>query len=89
MLMFMSKRLQVLLEEEQFDEIRRLAKVEGVTVAAWVRRVLSEACSERPYETVRSKLAAVREAATYRFPTCDVDQMSAESTAGYLEDIDR
>jgi hypothetical protein len=81
--MGMSKRLQVLLPEDQFEEIRRLAQVEGVTVAAWVRRVLRDACREKPYDTVQAKLAAVREAATYNFPTCDLDQMLSEIAAGY------
>jgi hypothetical protein len=82
----MSKRLQVLLPEAQFDEIRRLAGVEGVTVAAWVRRVLDEACRERPYETVEAKLSAVREGAALAYPTGDIDQMLAEIASGYEQD---
>lgn len=78
----MSKRLQVLLPEEQYEELRRLAAVEGVTVAAWVRRVLTEACREKPYQRVEEKLAAVREAAKYSFPTADIDQMLEEIEAG-------
>lgn len=79
----MTKRLQVLLPDGQYEELRRIAEVEGVTVAAWVRRVLDEACRERPFETVDAKLAAVREAARYDYPTCDVDQMLREIAAGY------
>jgi hypothetical protein len=84
----MSKRLQVLLPEAQFDEIRRIASVEGVTVAAWVRRVLEEACRERPYETVEAKLAAVREGAALSYPTCDIEQMLGEIERGYEQDVD-
>lgn len=84
----MSKRLQVLLPVDQYDEIRRLAEVEGVTVAAWVRRVLREACRERPYETVEAKLSAVREASAHRFPAPGIERMLEESTAGYREDLD-
>ncbi len=85
-LVCMSKRLQVLLPEDQMEEIRRIATVEGVTVAAWVRRVLVDACRESPYETVEAKLAAVREAASYGFPTGDIDQMLSEIARGYEQD---
>ena len=78
----MSKRLQVLMPEAQYEELRRLAAVEGVTVAAWVRRILAEACREKPYQRVEEKLAAVREAATYSFPTADVDRMLDEIASG-------
>ncbi len=84
----MSKRLQVLFPDDQMREIRRVAKVEGVTVAAWVRRVLVDACREHPYETVEAKLAAVREGAAYSFPTADIDQMLSEIAQGYEQDIE-
>lgn len=83
----MSKRLQVLLPEEQYEELRRLASVDGVTVAEWVRRVLAEACRERPYETVEKKLAVVREAAEYDFPTADPNDMLEQIAAGRAGDL--
>ncbi len=82
-LIYMSKRLQVLLPEEQYEELRRIASVEGVTVAAWVRGVLEQACREKPYSRVEEKLAAVREAVTHTYPTADIDGMLDEIAAGY------
>ncbi len=77
----MTKRLQVLLPDDQYDGLQRVAAASGVTVAAFVRDVLADAVSCQPYEAVETKLACVREAATYSFPTGDVEQM--------LDEIDR
>ena len=53
----MSKRLQVVMSEDEFDEIREAADRDRVTVSAWVRRVLREARSE----VVGRAATAVRE----------------------------
>ena len=44
----MSKRLQVLLPDQEMTEIQRLARRERLTVGEWVRRVLREAREQRP-----------------------------------------
>jgi hypothetical protein len=49
----MSKRLQVLLSDNEMEELRRLAKCERLTVGEWVRRTLREARANRP--VVRSR----------------------------------
>ena len=79
----MSKRLQVLLEENDFAEIRRLAKRRNLTVAEWVREALRAARRETPQKDSAKKLAAVREAAKYAFPTSDIHTMLAEIERGY------
>ncbi len=78
----MTKSLHVLLPDDQYAELRRIAAIEGMTVAAWVRQVLATACRERPYETVEAKLLAVRDAASYGCPTADIGQMLDEIAAG-------
>jgi hypothetical protein len=79
----MSKRLQVLLPEEEMDEIRRLARREEVTVGEWVRRALREARARRPVQDSKRKLQAIRRAAEYSFPTADIKQMLQEIEQGY------
>lgn len=81
----MSKRLQVLLDEDEFDDIRRLAAQKGMTVSAWVRAVLRGARQEQPSGDAAKKLAAIRAAARHEFPTAGIDQMLAEIESGYLE----
>jgi hypothetical protein len=79
----MSKRLQVLLPDQEMADIQRLAKQERVTVGEWVRRVLLEARADRPATEPEKKLTAVRRAAEYSFPTADVKQMLTEIERGY------
>jgi hypothetical protein len=79
----MSKRLQVLLADQEMLDIRRLAKREPVTVGEWVRRALRKARAGRPAIGSESKLKAIRRAAEYSFPTADVKQMLSEIDRGY------
>lgn len=82
--MAMTKRLQVLLEDDELAEIQALAKRRRQTTAAFVRDALRAARQSRDYPTVESKLRALREAMSYEYPTADVDQMNAEIERGYL-----
>ncbi len=79
----MSKRLQVLLEEEELRAIGRLARARSLTVADWVRGALRMAQREEPRSSPERRLALVRSAARHRFPTADIDQMVAEIESGY------
>jgi len=83
-LMPMSQRLQVLLDETEFAEIRRIARRHHMTVAEWVRQALRAARRDEPATEPRRKLAAVREAAQYAYPTADIDVMLADIEHGYL-----
>lgn len=80
----MSHRLQVLLDETEFAEIRRIARRHRMTVAEWVRQALRAARRDEPVIDPRRKLAAVREATRYAYPTGDIDCMLAEIERGYL-----
>lgn len=79
----MSKRLQVLLPDQEMSEIQRLAKRERLAVGEWVRRVLREARKSRPAIEPETKLKAVRRAAAYSFPTAEIGQMLNEIELGY------
>ena len=79
----MSVRLQVLLDEADLARLRRVARKEGLTVSAWVRRVLMESAKRAPQGDVSRKLAAVRAAAKHSFPAPDIDTMLAEIERGY------
>jgi len=79
----MSKRLQVLLPDQEMSEIQRLAKRDHLTVGEWVRRVLREARVRRPIVDPEAKLRAVRRAAKHSFPTADIHEMLREIERGY------
>lgn len=78
----MSKRLQVLLPDHEFDEIRGLAGRERLTVAAWVRRALDDAKRRQSTGDPARKVAAIRAAADHAFPVDDIASMLAEIDRG-------
>lgn len=81
----MSKRLQVVLDEEELRDIQRVARSQHVTVAEWVRQALREARRRRASGDPQKKLAAVRAAVRHSFPTADIGQMLEEIEAGYTD----
>ena len=82
--MGMSKRLQVILKDPDYREIRRAACSKGLTVSEWVRQALAAARREAPSKSVEQKLAAIRAATLVNAPTADIEQMLAEIEQGYL-----
>ncbi len=80
----MSQRLQVLLDPQEFAELRRVARRHHMTVAEWVRQALRQARRAEPAGDPRRKLAAVRAAAGHDYPTADIAQLLAEIERGYL-----
>lgn len=80
----MSKRLQVILDDREYEAVRSVAEEHGMTVSAWVRATLLSARREKSSSDPARKLAAVRAAAQHSFPTGDIDEMLAEIEQGYL-----
>lgn len=80
----MSKRLQVVLGEEEYREIQRLARRHRTTVSEWVRQTLRQARRSEPVVDAGRKLDVVRAAALHEFPVVDIDQMLEEIERGYV-----
>lgn len=80
----MLQRLQVLLDEEEFEGVRHAAAARRVSVADWVRDAIRRARREQASASVDRKIAAIRAAARHNFPTADIDQMLEEIERGYL-----
>ena len=79
----MSKRLQVLLPDQEMREIQQFARREKVTVGEWVRRVLREARQLKPSGDPEAKLKALRRYVEFSYPTADIEQMNREIERGY------
>lgn len=79
----MSKRLQVMIPDEELREIQALARREKVSVAEWVRRALRGARQSQPRIDIQRKLEAVRSAIGFDFPIADIDRMLEEIESGY------
>jgi len=81
----MSKRLQVLLDEEEYLKVEELARNDRMTLSEWVRRALRRAGQQEPSVEAGRKLEAVRAAVRYEYPTADIEQMIREIEQGYIE----
>ena len=77
----MPKRLQVLLDEEEYKEIQDVARRQRMTLAEWVRQALRQARSDHP-GTVEAKLRVIADASRHEFPTADIEVMLREIEAG-------
>jgi hypothetical protein len=84
----MSKRLQVIVKDEEIEAYERAAKVQGVSLAEWVRRTLRNAEHDISRRERDRKLAVIEWAYNYpeRAPAPDIDQMNQEIEQGYLSD---
>jgi hypothetical protein len=80
----MSKRLQVVLSEDEWESFASVARREGHTLSAWVRESLRAARDLQPCGDASAKLDAIRAAAEHAFPTGDVATMEREIGEGYL-----
>lgn len=73
----MTKRLQVLLDDEEYQEIQGVARRQRLTLAEWVRQALRRARSDAP-GTVDSKLRVIAAVSRHSFPTADIEVMLRE-----------
>ncbi len=79
----MSKRLQVILDDEELQAIQRIAELKDMSVAEWVRQALRAARKGQSASDPADKIAAIRTAARNSFPTADIDEMLEQIAAGY------
>ena len=79
----MSKRLQVLLDEEELAALQEIARRNHMSLAEWVRQTLREARSQQPVRGAALKHQALRRAMEHEFPTADIDEMLAQIERGY------
>ncbi len=83
----MSKRLQVIVDDEEMSELREVAKRNRMSVAEWVRQALRAARRREPVHSRHSrekKLAALRTACEHAFPAGTIEEMLEEIGRGYL-----
>lgn len=79
----MSKRLQVLFDEDELAELQEIARQNHMTLAEWVRQALRDARTQKPERTAARKRQAVRKALEHEFPVADIDEMIQEIERGY------
>jgi hypothetical protein len=79
----MAKRLQVIVQDPEYRDIQRAARLRRMSIAEWVRQALVQARRREPSREVASKLEVIRAAARMDFPTADIDRMLDEIERGY------
>jgi hypothetical protein len=79
----MAKRLQVIVQDPEYRDIQRAARLRRMSIAEWVRQALVQARKREPSREVASKLEVIRAAARMEFPTADIDRMLEEIERGY------
>jgi hypothetical protein len=78
-----TKRLQVLLEDDELVEIKRAARRRRQSVAEWVRTALRQARDQDGGRPPAAKLQALREGSAHAFPAGSIDEMLEEIERGY------
>ena len=86
----MSKRLQVVVADEELERYTRTAEAAGLSMSEWARQALRAAEREYSSGDVEAKLAAIRKAVSYETGgrEVDIDTMLAETEAGRLAEIE-
>jgi hypothetical protein len=79
----MAKRLQVIVQDPEYRDIQRAARLRRVSIAEWVRQALVQARRSEPGREAASKLEVIRVAARMEFPTGNIDHMLEEIERGY------
>ncbi len=81
----MSKRLQVVVEDDEYKEIQDEAAKRRQTVSEYVRQGLREIRGMSPGRAdLKAKLDLLERTARYRFPAPGIKQMLAEIEKGRL-----
>jgi hypothetical protein len=86
----MSKRLQVVVGDDELARYEGIADAVGMSMSEWARQALRAAEREASSGDVEAKLAVIRKAVSHRSGgrEVDIDTMLAEGEAGRLADIE-
>jgi methylmalonyl-CoA mutase N-terminal domain/subunit len=83
----MAKRLQVIVQDPEYRDIQRAARLRRMSIAEWVRQALVQARRSEPAREAASKLDVIRRAAKMDFPTGNIDRMLEEIEQGYKSGV--
>lgn len=78
----MSKRLQVIMPDDEYRAIERAARQAGKPVASIVRETLRRGLAEQAGPSPEERIAAVLRFARYAGPTGDIEEILADIERG-------
>ena len=73
----------MVLNDDEFEELQRVARSEGSTVSDLVRRALRQSRNTRATGDMDTKLGVLRAAVRHSFPTADIEDVLADIERGY------
>ena len=80
----MSKRLQVLLSEQDYKKYQEIASAMKMSLGAWVRSTLDSSANLVALGKKKDKLKALERAYYLSFPVSDIDTLNSEILRGQL-----
>jgi methylmalonyl-CoA mutase N-terminal domain/subunit len=83
----MTKRLQVLLDDDELADIQRHARTRHQTTAAWVRDALRMARERAQDDNTARILRVIEESSRHAHPIGDIEQVLEEIERGYREPL--
>jgi len=78
----MSKRLQIVVSDQEAEEVRQAAIRSGLSLSEWARLALRQAHDRQVGPTPEQKLDALDRALACEHPVSDIDEMLSEIEAG-------
>jgi hypothetical protein len=79
----MTKRLQVLLDDNDYAALQQSAAARGLTVAEWVRQAIVAARRREASGDIDRKLEAIRTAVRHTGPTGPIERMTTDVERSY------
>jgi hypothetical protein len=79
----MSKRLQVLMQDSEYERIQQAATSQHLAVGEFVRRELRRSCDSLSGKSIDEKLKAIQTALSHEFPVGTIEEINAEIELGY------
>ena len=80
--MCMSRRIQIVVAEDEMQEFRRAASSEGLPLSEWARRAMRRARQQQSGPSASQKLSALEKALRCGYPTGEMDTMLREIEEG-------
>jgi hypothetical protein len=81
----MSKRLQVILPDDEYNKIKRNARHAKQNLASWVRNALRRISDSEPNSSEEEKLRILKKALTISAPIDDISVIKEQIQQGYLK----
>ena len=81
----MSKRLQVIFPEDEYNKLKRHAKHARVSLGEWVISALRRISDSESSKSPEEKLRAIRKVSAYLAPVDDTATLKKQIQSGYLK----